>query len=269
MATSRARRRRQRWAGLLPQLWRGLAAVGRWLWRHPQPLALACCLGLTGWAMGSFIQRAEAFHVASLSVPPNMALELPPSLIGQNIWHVNLRALSERLQQQRPDLQHVRIIRQLPNTIRVHAIERAPVAQVRIDRWYAVDRDGFILPGGTVEPMERLIRLTGFLQGSVLLRAGKLSTDERLLLALRVLAALQRAPMSIARRLTEINVSDAQQIRFVLDDELEIRCGGEAELDAHLERLQATLRMLARQPSMPIRYIDVRFQQPVVGPRAS
>ncbi len=269
MATSRARKRQQRWAGLLPQLWRGVVSVWRLIIGHPQPAVLLICLGITGWAMWSFIQRADAFQIVSVSVPANMALELPPSLIGQNLWHVNLRELSDRLQHQRPDLKEIRVIRQLPNGIRVHAIERVPVAQMRIDRWYAVDREGFILPGGTVEPMERLIRLTGFLRNEVPLKVGKPNTGERMQLALRVLAVLQRASASIAHRLVELNVSDPQQIRFVLDDELEIRCGGEAELQAHLERLQATLRLLSKRPSMPIRYIDVRFQQPVIGPQAN
>jgi hypothetical protein len=63
-----------------------------------------------------------------------------------------------------------------------------------------------------------------------------------------------------------VDVSDPQQVSLVIDDDLDIRCGSDQALDLHLARLQAVLRMVARQ-KLPIRYIDVRFPEPVIGPR--
>ena len=111
-----------------------------------------------------------------------------------------------------------------------------------------------------------LVRLSGVARAGAALSVGKANTDERLLLALRILQKLRRTPALVSRRFTEINVADPQQIRFVLDDELEVRCGSEPELDAHLSRLRASLRAVSHQP-FPVGYIDVRFQEPVVGPR--
>ena len=72
-------------------------------------------------------------------------------------------------------------------------------------------------------------------------------------------------PASLARRVTEIQVGDATQIRLMLDDAIEVRCGNEAELGAALQRLQAALKVIARQ-QLPAAYIDVRFNEPVIGP---
>ena len=77
---------------------------------------------------------------------------------------------------------------------------------------------------------------------------------------------IRRTPLSLSRRLIEINVVDPQQIRFLMEGDTEVRCGTESELDAHLQRLRVALRAIARQ-SLDAQYIDVRFQEPVVHPR--
>jgi cell division septal protein FtsQ len=177
---------------------------------------------------------------------------------------VDIRALSASLKRQQPALKDVRVVRQLPNTLRIEPVYRAPAAQVRLNMWYPVDASGFILPHGFAAPSEGLLQVTGMSGRS--LKPGTSSSDERLQLALRVQAALRRAAPGIWRRTTEINVADPQQIRFVLEDTTEVRCGTEAELEAHLDRLQATLKELARQSFEPA-YIDVRFPDPVVAPR--
>ncbi len=264
---SRTRKRRKRWVGLLPRLGHGLWAAVWWIIRHPQPVMLAAMVGGAIWGLLSYIQRADAFRIAQVSLPANSSLALPEPLIGQNLWAVDLRALSERLTRQQPSLKEVRVTRQLPNALRIDAIPRIPAAQVHLDRWYPVDREGFILAEPSGEPAERLIRLAGLDRTPGALKVGQQNTDERLQLGLRVLARLQRAPALVSRRLIEINVADPQQVRFVLAGETEVRCGSEVELEAHLARLQTALRALAKRQELAVQYIDVRFQEPVVGPR--
>ena len=49
-------------------------------------------------------------------------------------------------------------------------------------------------------------------------------------------------------------------------DDMEIRCGSEEELDEQLGRLKTALDQISRH-KISVRYIDVRFQEPVVSPR--
>ncbi len=246
----------------------GLLAAARWLFTHPQPLILlAMVIGLS-WSFWVYVRSAEAFRVEQVVLPPTSTLNPPDSLLGANIWSVDVRALSAALAQQQPWLKQVRVVRQLPNTLRIDPVVRVPVAYVRLNGWYAVDAEGFILPQAEVlEEGNRMVRLVGFQQAGSTLRAGRLNEDERLQLALRVLALLRRAPPAISRHVSELNVADLQQIRLILDDETEVRCGSETEFAMHLERLRSTLNVLARQ-AMPARYIDVRFPEPVIGPRS-
>ena len=270
-------KRRRRFVGIIPRVVGGVGTAARWTLGHPQTLIAAAFVAITLWALWSYTQRSEAFRIAHVSLPAHSSLRLRAPLIGQNLWGLDIHVLADELKRQQPWLKEVRVIRQLPNTIRIDPIPRVPVAQLRIGPWYPVDREGFILPEAAAEPAERLIRLVGFERAGSALRAGRENTDERLKLALRILGVLQRSPTVAARRLTEINVADPQQIRFLITlssvpsggafgGETEVRCGSEAEFEAHLKQLQAALKVIAKQ-QLAVDYIDVRFHEPVVGPR--
>ena len=259
-----AKRRRQSFNGLLPQLGRGLFVGLRWLGRHPQPvLALALTAGIL-WALRGYAQRADAFRITQVHLPGASSLKLPEPLIGENLWALDIRALADALHRQQPWLKTVRVVRQLPNTIRIQAIERTPMAQVKLASWYPVDREGFVLPEGAAEPSPGLIRITGVDSGRTGVRVGALNADEHLAAGLRVVQSLRKTG-ALSRRLTAVDVTNLQQLRLTLDGQTEVRCGAEAELSAQLERLQAALKIIAKQP-MTVRYIDIRFNEPVISP---
>jgi cell division septal protein FtsQ len=262
----RNRAKRRRITGFLPQAGRALWGLVRWLVRHPQPLLLLGIASALGWSVWRFGRDAEVFRITQVILPPQSTLKVRGSLIGTNIWDLDIRSLAAELKQQEPSLKEVRVVRRLPNAVRIDPISRLPVAQLKLDRWHAVDRDGFILPGGRAEPDERLVRLSGFYQAGIPLRAGRENSEDRLAMALRVLGALRKSPSLVSRRLVEINVADPQQIRFSLEGETEVRCGSETELEAHLARLRSALKVIGRR-SLDARYIDVRFQEPVIAPR--
>ena len=262
----RSARSRRRIAGALPLLGRGAWAVIRWIGRHPQPWIAGLVLAGGAWALWRHAQAAQAFRIARVELPAQSRLKPPQSLLGADLWTVDLQRVAAELRRQEPSLKDVRVVRELPNAIRIEPVPRIPVAQVWVSGWHPIDREGFILQTSTPEPAERLVRVTGLERAASPVRAGKDNEDERVQLGLRVLDVLRRQPL-LARHVTEINVGDMQQIRFLLDDETEVRCGSETELSAHLDRLRAALRALAKQ-SVSAAYIDVRFQEPVIGPKA-
>jgi cell division septal protein FtsQ len=265
MGRARIRRARRRSSGLVPRLARAAWAACQWAVRRPQPVLAAGLLAGAVWGLVRYTQAAGAFRIARVLLPAEPPLKLPRALVGESVWALDIRSLADELSAQQPSLKEVRVIRQLPQTIRVVAIPRRPVAQVRLGSWYLVDQDGFILPDASAQPRQGLIRLVGFERGGTV-RAGRANSDERLRLSLRVLGLLRRAPVLISRRVTEVNVGDPQQIRFLINDDTEVRCGSEEELSAHLERLRSALKTLTRE-HIAAQYIDVRFQEPVVGPR--
>ena len=295
-----AKRRRRYLVGFLPRCWHGLLTTIRWALRHPQPFLHMGVLGVALWALWAYAQRCDAFRVVEVSLPEHASFTLPASIIGTNLWRLDLHKLSEALEAQQPWLKEVRVIRRLPNGVRIEPIARIPVAQVRVDLpaataaqagrwpphlplgpegryppsaerqvggWYPVDAQGFILPPAISEDAGRLIRLVGVRAGTGL-KVGKRNTDGQLTLALRVLETLRHAQAPVSQHVSEIEVGDPQAIRLVLDEDTEVRCGSEEQLAAQLERLRAALKIITKQ-QLAVRYIDVRFPEPVIGPRTS
>ena len=215
-------KRRRRVVGFLPRLGRGILAAGQWLVRHPQPFFMLAAFMASCSALWAYAQRSEAFRITRIALPPQSTLHLPESLMGENVWRVDLEAMATRLEAQQPSLKEVRVVRELPNALRIEEIARSPIAQVRVAAagqagWHSIDGDGFIFPEASQAPHPRWIRLTGidFAKGQLFI--GKPNTQESLKLGLRVLDTLRHAPESLRRRITELNIADPQQLRFLID----------------------------------------------------
>lgn len=263
------RRRRVRTSsGVIPQLaralWRGLV----WVWRHPQLVIVVAALAGGGVAMWRVVTTSEAFRVTEIRVPEGSGLRVSESVIGQNLWQVDVARLAEELTAQRPQLKRVRVIRRPPHTLEVEVLERTPVAQLQLGQWYAVDEEGFILPDGRAKPFESLPALKGVQPAKGSLKAGRANAAPRLQEALRIVAMLRRSSALCGRAVSAIELTQARHVRFVLDDALEVRCGEVAALETHLARLRLVLDVVAQRP-MEVAYIDMRFADPVIGAKPS
>lgn len=271
--------RRRRVKGFISKLGRALIAFGQWGWRHPQPAALVAALFMASWGLAMFAKRTDAFRIERVELPSQVSEHVRERLLGKNLWAVDIGALAAQLKVQTPWLKDIRVIRQLPHTLRVEVVERHPVAQVRLGEWHAVDAEGFVMPQGQHRPDKRLVQVVGLNPGGPGLAVGRVNSHPRLQLALRVLEQLVQAPAVDAQYITQLDVNDPRQIRFRLDAAalpsgvpvpagrtIEVRCGSEPELSVHLQRLSDAMRVLGAQP-VSIRYIDLRFQDPVVGKR--
>ena len=193
MAVKRKSRRRIK--GLIPATFGMVWSSLRWMVRHPQTAFVLALIGVAGYALWGYVQRAEAFRIARVQFPPRSDLTLSEPLLGKNLLTVDLRRLSQTLKNQRPALKEVRIVRQLPNTLRIEPVSRVAVAQVKLDRWYPVDDAGFVMSQADTQPLDRLIRIVGVDRAAV--RPGQENDEERLKLGLRVVQTVRRAPFSI------------------------------------------------------------------------
>ena len=236
--------------------------------RHARPLiALALFAGCVAMLVHMAL-HSDAFRIVDVQVTSARALKLPGSLIGQNLWSVDLPALSRSLAAQQPQLKAVIVRRRLPDGLTVQAVERVPVAQVRLLQWYLVDGEGYLLTEPSLKPHEQVVILKGVDSPKAPLKVGRDNGSEAMRQALRFLVSLRLSPVLIGHRLVAIDVSDPKQLVFAIDDDIEIRCGSEAELAAQLGRLRDVFRRVASR-DMIISYIDIRFQDPVIGPRTS
>lgn len=250
-----SRRSWRRRPGLIPQaatrLWRAV----RWLIARPGLWTLVVVGGAIAAGGWFALNRTEAFRLERIDAPPGVAFTIPTGLIGRSIWRVDLQRLADDLKTQQPHLKRIRVIRRLPDTLVIEVLARVPVAQVKVSsNWRAVDREGVVLPALGRTPAAHL----------TVLRDPK--TDEERQRAVRLVELLQRAPELIGHRVTSLDVGDAEQLSFVLDETLEVRCGREDQLPQQLDRVRTALRLLALR-SLDAQYLDVRFDEPIIGQR--
>ena len=260
-----ARRRTIR--GVLPwlasTLWRGV----RWVVMHPRGLIALGVVLACGWTAWRLITTSEAFRITDVRMPAESHLRVPVSSVkGRNLWTVNLTALEADLKAQRPHLKRVRVIRLLPGTLQVEVVERVPVAQLFLGGWHPVDAGGHILPQANSAPLEQLVLLKGIESPKQPLKVGQANANERLSRALQIVEQLHRSPLLAGHRLTTVDVANPAQLTFVIDEDVEIRCGDDTQLASHLRRLRAVLQQVAKH-GLEVRYIDLRFPDPVIGPR--
>lgn len=250
--------------GLIPWLVRQAFRGVRWALANSQVVVALLVVGGCLAAVAAIAVRSRVFRVARIEVPPGIEVELPASLIGRSIWAVDLKTLAADLKTQHRHLKRVRVIRRLPQTLQVDVLERIPVAQVKLAQWHLVDGEGFVLQAGRPKPWDQFVILKGVDALGSPLKVGREHASEPMYRALRLVARLKGSLLLIGHRLTAVDVSNPRQLKLVIDD-IEVRCGGEEQLAVQLDRLHAALKTVASHP-MAIRYIDVRFQDPVIGP---
>ena len=148
--------------------------------------------------------------------------------------------------------------RSLPSTVEVVISERQPVGIGRINSdMYLVDDRGVIIDQYGPQYTDLDLPIVDGLSASP--NDSPTMTDEiRAELAARLIAAIKAKP-AIARRLSQIDVSDAHNAKIILSgDPAVIQLGD----DQFLPRLESYLQLAAalRERVAEIDYVDVRFE---------
>jgi cell division protein FtsQ len=198
------------------------------------------------------ITRIEAtgnHHVSSDEVR-----RLLDGLKGENILHADLGAWRTKLLES-PWVRDASFQRSLPSTIDVVVEERTPTAIGRMGgQLFLIDELGrpIDLFGPQYSTLELPI-VDGFSRSD----AEKSANEARAAVAARLIRSIRQKP-AIAKRLSQVDVSDAHNVSVLLnDDPAELRLGD----DRFLERLESYLSLASalRERIPDIDYVDMRF----------
>jgi cell division protein FtsQ len=175
-------------------------------------------------------------------------------LNGQNILHADLGAWRAKLLES-PWVRDAAFQRSLPSTIDVVVQERTPTAIGRMDgQLFLIDeRGGPIDRFGPQYSTLDLPIVDGFSRSD----AEKSTNEARAAVAARLMVSIRQKP-AVARRLSQVDVSDAHNVSILLnDDPAELRLGD----DRFLERLESYLSLASalRERVPAIDYVDLRF----------
>ena len=184
---------------------------------------------------------------------------------GENLITLDLVNVQQMIKRKHPEFKEVLVHRVLPNRIEVTLKRRTPVAQVAYARYIQIDKDLVILPGSGLTPFKNLTILEGVPVPGGGLIVGLSIQDPHAKKAIRLAEWIKQSNILKKHALTKIDIGDPKNILLFVDTDIEIRIGN-SHLIERFKILDQTLKNIGLDRSK-IRYIDLRFDDVVIGPR--
>lgn len=222
----------------------------------------------------AFLYRSDYFRLRIIetrtfagdagSIPPINYDQLLNNCRGRNIFKINLGSVVKFFHDAYPDAKEITANIVLPDKIAVSLRCRWPQAILRADKNYVIDEEGYALSGLYGIPAERLIVIEG-INVQYADRMGRKITSRNLSIALDLLKQLRRARFLAKYGVAKIDAQDSKNLSFFLANGLEVKIGCD-NIRERLKILEKTLRD-PRLVLDKINYIDVRFDDAVIGPK--
>lgn len=232
-------------------------------WRLAKALAVVAVVGYGAYRGVELVRSAPFMRVDQILVRGNVRLSsgevrtVMRELRGSHILAADLGKYRALLLDS-PWVSDAELRRVLPSTVEVEVAERRPFGMSRLgSQLYLIDRDGTVIDEFGPQYLEfDLPIIDGLVRAP---RDGKPSIDEaRAAFAARVVDSLQ-GDRELARRVSQIDVSDPHDAVVLLDDDPASLHLGE---DQFGERLRSYLEVAAtlRARWENIDYVDLRFK---------
>ncbi|MBU3912298.1 MAG: cell division protein FtsQ/DivIB [Candidatus Omnitrophica bacterium] len=189
-------------------------------------------------------------------------------IIGANIFFVDLSAIKDQIEANHPEYKRVVVKRVLPNMLTVEGILRRAVAQIRSDRYYPVDREGVLLPDVVNFPMPDIPIITGLGTNLAKISKTKLSKyeEQNLQNAISLINEIETNDKLKKYRLKLVDITDPGNLTFFLEAiNVEIKIGNSDFRDRF--NVLATVMDQLGQDINNFKYIDLRFEDPIMGPK--
>lgn len=189
-------------------------------------------------------------------------------IIGVNIFLVDLKSFKDEIEERHVELRDIIVRRVLPNRLLVQAKKRQAFARIHSDRQYLVDRECVFLPdaksfSGDELPLISGVRITSSRGSDPKLNESQEEKIKRALFLIDMIALNKKLSKF---KLKNMDIADIRNISFYFDAaNVEIKIG-DSEFNKRLDTLGTVLEQLGQDIGR-VKYIDLRFEDPIVGPR--
>jgi cell division septal protein FtsQ len=228
--------------------------------------------------IGQVFMNSVYFKIKEIKVSQSNVMDLS-YLEGQNIFGIDLKRESRYISELHPHYRQIRMVRILPDCLYVHFIARKPVALVKLYRYFYVD-DEFALFDAPVQIEANDIPLILGLETKIFgPRPGTRYNIKELRLALDIINQVKRNRILKGHRIRRIDMINpaSASIFLVVPPKTQESSGtkfiaGESLLEAKLgeDNIRDRIEILAglfaqvKNDIYNIKYIDVRFKEPVI-----
>ncbi|MFA5059932.1 MAG: cell division protein FtsQ/DivIB [Candidatus Omnitrophota bacterium] len=215
----------------------------------------------------SFFESSSYFTIRSVMYPPSLKFietsEIPASLKGKNILKLDINKLQKQLQVKYPQFGQLRIVKRFPDRILVIAKERIPFARVQSGTHrLAVDRDGVVLSKSWDDSGDLPV-ISGINLPKSRISLGAIIRTADLQVALRIIAFFRVNKTLAFYGISKMDVSNLSQISCYLSNDIKIIL----DEDDVYRKLRTLILVLsqAKKELPDVKYIDLRFKEPIVG----
>lgn len=215
------------------------------------------------------IVKSSYFNIKRIVLTGASDIEPPQDLLGKNLFSIDLQQVQKRLMFDYPELRDVEISRSLPSVLVIDIEPRLPIAKLKLygkTKFYFIDKEATILGLLDQKQYATLPEISGVGRKVKNLTTGETINSSLLDIALKVLEEYADIEELKQYAIEEIDVSDLNDAFF------KIRLGGmrlkiiigREQISQRLKVLSALLSKI-RSNLSGIRYIDLRFKDPVTG----
>lgn len=226
-----------------------LVVAGRMVWDHFK---------------GSDLFKIKTIVVSDPSMQFIKASRLV-NLKGKNIFALDLKPLTEKLQAQYPEIAEIKLLKRFPDQIAVATKRRVAFAQVRMrNKDITIDGQGVMLSVGLAAfPSQELPLIVGVDFQKTWPAPGRQLQGQELKTALTLIKAFRSNKYLSVYKILKIDVTNLSQIEFYMTDTLKVI----VDQNNLFDKIQMLSLMLsqAKLKLDEINYIDLRFKEPIIG----
>ncbi len=222
---------------------------------------------VVAYALSSPVFQLQEVRILNLgTITPDQAFKFCELKRGANMISLDIVVVQQVIKHKHPEFKEVIVRRVLPNRIEVMLKRRTPVVQVAYGpKFIQVDRDLVILPGSGQTPFRNLTVIDGAALPKPGLFVGAVIVDSSARRAIKLAEIIRQTRVLRDHNLSRVDITDPQNISLIVDNDIEIKMGNN-HLIERLKILDQTLKTIDLDPSR-IKYIDLRFDDVVIGPR--
>lgn len=239
---------------------------------------LLVVLTLTGFYAWRFLRTLDQFKITDVWTQDDRQFDFS-YLKGKNILALDLRQESAKILQFFPECKRVRIVRILPNRIYIDLIQRKPLALVKLYKYFGLDEDRvlFEVPVGDDAMGLGLPIITGMDTKIFGPKVGRKYDIKELEVALRIIEEAKRNRFLRDCKIRKIDAPHTTHISvFIIPGPADFDYmdstlrneGLEVKLSSDKVRFKigmlASLMVAAKKEWNNIKYIDLRFREPVI-----
>ncbi|MBI4972389.1 MAG: hypothetical protein HZA27_01055 [Candidatus Omnitrophica bacterium] len=225
--------------------------------------------------LGYILRQLDFFKIKEVILKKDVRADLS-YLKGQNIFTLDLSKESRYILQSYPTYKKIRLVRILPDRLFVDFVKRVALAQVKLYRYFCVDEDAVLFDGELQEELPLIVGLETKIFGPKL---GRKYNVKELELALNIIKEIRRNRILKKCSIKKIDVTTTSNAAFFLP--LPAKAQGQVkvkkvaspaaiEIKIGEDRLRdkvnflSTLLVQVRKDLANIKYIDLRFKEPVI-----